>query len=189
MITAFFAKIWYGMKSISRTHWMIKYKKWQDVEYFDNRWKERIKQMSAFIEPNKKVLDLGCGQMWLKEYLPPNCLYVPVDYILRSNNCIVADFNKKEFPRITTDIAFISGCLEYIKDYTWFIRCVTQCSEQVIISYCTTNEFPAKTIRKRYHWVNHLSAEKLIALFISVGFKLETQAKTNDKNHLFFFTK
>lgn len=185
----FFTKIWYGMKSISSVNWMIRQKEWRDIEYFDTGWKERIKQMSAFIKPNKKVLDLGCGKRWLKEYLPSTCLYVPVDYIRRSDDCIVADFNKKEFPRITTDIAFISGCLEYIKDYIWFIGRVTECSEQVILSYCTTNEFPKKNIRKQYHWLNHLSAEKLVDLFISMGFKLEAEAKTNDKNHLFFFTK
>lgn len=189
MTTVFFTKIWYGMKSISRISWVIKQKEWQDIEYFDIGWKERIKQMSAFIKPEKKVLDLGCGKMWLKEYLPSGCLYIPVDYIRRSDDCIVADFNKKEFPLVTADIAFISGCLEYIKDYTWFIRRVAECSEQVIISYCTLNEFPRKNIRKQYHWVNHLSAEKLTGLFRSVGFELKTQAKTNDKNHLFFFAK
>ena len=184
----FFTKIWYGMKS-ARFGGVIKQKEWQDIEYFDAGWKERIRQMSVFIQPNKKVLDLGCGKMWLKEYLPSNCLYVPVDYIRRSDDCMVADFNKKEFPGITTDIAFISGCLEYVKDYAWFIRRVTECSEEVIISYCTTNEFPGKNIRKQYHWVNHISAERLVDLFKSEGFELKTQAKTNNKNHLFFFAK
>lgn len=187
MTMAFFEKILLGMKSVSTFFHKPKFKKWQDIEFFDSRWKERIKQMAVFIEPNKKVLDLGCGKMWLKEYMPENCIYIPVDYTSRSADCIVADFNKKEFPNVTTDVAFISGCLEYVIDYKWFIRCVSQCSNQVIISYCTIDEFGDKNTRKKYHWVNHLSAQKVIYLFSSLGFRLKTQAKTNDNNHLFVF--
>jgi len=43
---------------------------WKEMEYFDPAWKQRIETMAALIpKQSQSVLDLGCGKMWLKDYL------------------------------------------------------------------------------------------------------------------------
>ena len=164
-------------------------KTWQDIEYFDEGWKERISSMAEFIDPNVKVMDLGCGKSWLKNYLPENCEYIPVDYIKRSAECIVADFNKKQFPQIKADVLFVSGCLEYIKDYSWFISKLCSHGNRIIISYCTTDEFPNWSKRKSLLWENHLSSSILINYFEKKGFIPVASKITKENNRIYVFER
>lgn len=164
-------------------------KTWQDIEYFHENWKGRISTMAGFIDRNTSVMDLGCGKMWLKKYLPQNCEYIPVDYIKRSPECIVADFNKKQFPTIKADVLFISGCLEYVNDYSWFISELCTHGNRIIISYCTTEKFPDRATRKDYAWVNHLSSTEIINLFEYHSFQLKQIAYTQKGEEIFIFNK
>lgn len=145
---------------------------WNEIEYFNPKWKKRIKDMSIFIEDGDSVLDLGCGEMWLREYLNESNKYFGVDYKERGENTIVCDFNKNEYPNIKADVAFISGCLEYIKDYEWFISKLSQSHSKIIISYCTLEEYSNIKDREAKAWVNHLKEEELLSLINSKGFEL-----------------
>ncbi|MBL7743816.1 MAG: hypothetical protein JNN00_10120 [Chitinophagaceae bacterium] len=164
-------------------------KKWQDIEYFNEDWKKRISLMAGFIDKGSSVMDLGCGKMWLHEFLPANCRYIPVDYIQRSPECMVADFNKSQFPDTSADTAFISGCLEYIRDYKWFLTETASRTDKIILSYCTIELFPDKAERKSYHWVNHLSADEIIDFLSSLNFSLQHSSITKDRNHIFIFAR
>jgi hypothetical protein len=143
--------------------------------------------MAGFIEPRASVMDLGCGKMWLKEMLPAKCVYYPVDYTKRNAETIVCDFNKKEFPAITADIAFVSGCLEYIKDYEWFITSACSQSNRVILSYCSMNEFTEIKKRKALGWLNNLYQEEIISFFRQNNFTLTHSAITTTRNSIFIF--
>ncbi len=66
---------------------------WQQIEYFNPDWKGRIGKMASHIAPGESVVDLGCGQMWLKEFLSASSRYTGVDYTQRGADTIVADFN------------------------------------------------------------------------------------------------
>jgi hypothetical protein len=167
----------------------IKKKDWQDIEYFDDEWRERIAFMATFITPGSSVMDLGCGKMWLKDYIPADCTYFPVDYCKRSPETIVADFNKKEFPSQHAEILFISGCLEYVRSYEWFISSICRKSDRVILSYCTTNYFPDERERKTRAWKNHLSELKVTELFMENNFQLVHQSITKANNSIFVFDK
>lgn len=163
-------------------------KPWVDIEYFDSKWEKRIAQMASFITPESSIMDLGCGTMLLKLYLKENSYY-PVDYKKRDEKTIICDFNKHEFPALTADVAFISGCLEYIIDYKWFIKEVCAHSEKVILSYCTTNEFPTIIERINNNWCNHLSNEEIINLFERHNFILHSSAYAPNKDQIFIFMK
>ena len=89
---------------------------WRNIEYFNKKWKVRIEKMSAFVDPNCSVVDLGCGRMWLREYLPKTVRYYPVDYEDRGAGCIVQDFNQYQYPDVDADTAFASGCQEHVND-------------------------------------------------------------------------
>jgi hypothetical protein len=161
---------------------------WRNLEYFDVSWKIRIKLMAKYIITGSSVMDLGCGEMWLKDYISHESKYFGVDYKRRVGGNLVCDFNKYEFPDFTTDYIFISGCLEYIEDVDWFIHRISKQSSYVILSYCTLEYFNDLKLRKSYAWVNHFSRDQLVSKFQIVGFKIENESITESKNSIFYFS-
>ncbi len=162
---------------------------WKQIEYFDSDWKERIKIMAAYLEPGKIVTDLGCGKMWLKEYIPETNIYYPVDYINRGDDTVICDFNNNEFPTHKSEIAFVSGCLEYIEKPEVFIRKIAENNTICILSYCTTDNFKTLRTRKANAWKNNLSRSELIKLFSDQNMKLYDENITESKNNIFIFKK
>ncbi len=162
-------------------------KKWKDIEYFNPDWNERIKFMSKYVDSELSVTDLGCGKMWLKEYLTKDVKYIPVDYISRGEETIVCDFNKYEYPNVKSEIAFVSGCLEYVSDYEWFVKQISKYHKKCIVSYCVIENFPNINDRIKKTWVNNLSELQVLDLFERNGFKLKE--KESLLNMIFVFEK
>lgn len=165
-------------------------KHWKQFEYFEETWKERIRFMAAYLDEGKVVADLGCGKQWLREFLPQNCEYLPVDYTERSNDTMVCDFNEYEFPNIYVDVVFVSGLLEYIKDINWFVEQVANhAHEKIVLSYCswdgTAKAFRA---RKRNNWINELTIDEIPSRFLVHGFVLDSIAN-NSRNDIFIFRR
>lgn len=186
--TGFLKKIRNKLTAIFRSIFPKKIK-WQDNEYFDPIWKMRIKHMSKYLDTNDKVVDLGCGMMWLTEYLSSTNEYIPVDYKKRGDNTIVCDFNKQQFPDIYADVYFVSGCLEYIEKPLWFIEKISTYSERCIVSYCTIEMFPNINMRNDLMWKNHLSETDLIEYFNKYGYLLKEKTITDTNNQIFYFSK
>ncbi len=44
------------------------------------------------------MLDVGCGSMALRSFLPAGCAYKPCDLVERDKDSIVCDFNAGKFP-------------------------------------------------------------------------------------------
>ena len=123
-------------------------------------WDDRIQFMAGFIKPNSSVLDMGCGTLALKQYLPTGCRYQGCDVVLRKETTIVCDFNKKEFPPAKLyDYVFCSGVLEYVNDLPAFLKEMRKYSDSLIMSYVAAKSKSKKRIRKRegLDWVNHYS--------------------------------
>ena len=164
-------------------------KNWEEVEFFDPRWKKRIEAMAAHVSSGQSVLDLGCGQMWLKEFLPEDCRYFPCDYTHRGPGTIVCDFNQKEFPDQTVDVSFVSGCLEYVVDVDWFLDRIEAQSQRCVIAYCIMAPDKSIAQREQNAWKNHLSEEELITAFTSRGMLLRERGGQFMSSHLFVFEK
>lgn len=166
-------------------------KKWEDIEYFDENWKNRIKIMSLFIKNEKNVLDIGCWKMWLKGYLWENKTYIGLDYKDRGWN-YVCDLNNEDFPNIKCDVVFMSGVLEYINDYEKLIKDICDLwNKSVIISYCAIDYKINSDIkfRKKLTWVNHLSINDLVWIFEKENFYKEKIDINYNWNYIFKFTK
>ncbi len=164
-----------------------KVKKWENIEYFDTEWKSRIKEMASYIGHNEKVLDLGCGQEWLIEYLHTSNEYIGVDYRKRSSKTIVCDFNKYQFVDFKVDTVFISGCLEYVNNYSWLIKKSCEISTKIIVSYCCLDTHPNLSLRSDLTWVNNLSKEEVISEFKDNGFTMVETFLTEKENRIFIF--
>lgn len=165
----------------------VQKKEWKDIEYFDTAWMNRTKTMASYIPVDKTVLDLGCGQMWLKNFLKMKAYY-PVDYKKRGDETIVCNFNKHEFPNVNTDYVFVAGCMEYVVDFEWFVKQIVTHSNNCVISYCCLEEFPDLDRRRGLTWVNNLSKNDLIKLFTSNGMTLIAEDECAS-NSIFVFSK
>lgn len=165
-------------------------KNWQEFEYFDNAWKERIQLMAGFLPPAAAtVADIGCGKMWLKDFLPPGYIYYGVDYVYRGNGCHIFDLNNGEFPTQQFDVAFVSGCLEYIRDYKWLIQQISRWCGICILSYCTADRFNNQQERISLGWVNHLTDTEITALFKIENMVLIKKSETSTANTIFVFSR
>lgn len=167
---------------------LIKSTEWKDIEHFDEYWKLRIALMAKYVTPCQSVIDLGCGKMWLREYLAKDNTYIPVDYTERGEGTIICDFNKYQYPPYTANIAFVSGCLEYVKNYCWFINQISTSVSSCVISYCTIDRFPDMYQRRKCGWVNSLSKKKLINIFSKNSMKLENY-EVHGNIEIFYFKK
>lgn len=162
---------------------------WKDVETFDETWKQRIQLMASFIPKEaQSVLDVGCGRMWLREFISPHIKYVGIDYVERGDGCIVCDLNRAEFPEGSFDVIFVSGCLEYVKDYRWFLRTTAQrCRMRLLLSYCVLDHFNNLPQRRALAWVSDLTEAMLVAEAESVGFKLVTKVEAPSADRVYVF--
>jgi hypothetical protein len=142
-------------------------KLWANREEFHESWKGRIEKMSRYLRPPSTVADFGCGMMWLEEFLPRECTYLPIDYIQRDARTLLVDLNEQPLPRIAADTAFFSGVLEYIVDLQHLATQLAAGSfRRVIVSYCTLDKYPDMASRRQLNWVSHKSTLDLLALFV-----------------------
>jgi len=134
-------------------------------------------------------MDLGCGLMTLREFLPEGCRYQPVDLIRRVPETIICDFNSHQLPPYELyDVVVCAGLLEYIYDLDWFISNIVPYGRRFLVSYyMLTPMFPHGTARLRHGWVNGLSAEELVALFARAGANLVRRENILPGQDLFEF--
>lgn len=162
---------------------------WRQGRACDPDWKKRIARMARHVPEGASVLDLGCGEMWLRELLPPRSEYYPVDCCPREGVAEVCDFNLRQFPSRTADVSFVSGCLEYMHDPRWFIGRVAGNSALAIVSYCTMEDRPGRKARRSLGWKNHLRRSELISHFKSAGMDLVHEERPEGIDRLFVFAR
>ncbi len=162
---------------------------WKDVETFDEKWKQRIQLMASFIPKEaQSILDVGCGKMWLREFIPPTVKYSGIDYVDRGDGCIVCNLNQAEFPEGPYDVIFVSGCLEYVEDYRWFLRTTAQrCRMRLLLSYCVLDHFDNLPQRRALAWVSDLTEAMLLEEAASAGMKLVSKAETPSSDRVYVF--
>jgi hypothetical protein len=154
---------------------------WRAFEYFDEAWKERIARMAARLPDSARVIDVGCGKMWLHE-LRPDLDYVGVDYDSRGPGSVIADINAKQFPSLHADWMFVSGALEYVHDPDWLIAELCSRAPACVLSYCSVDTHGDVETRRDWGWVNHLSMSDLKARFANHGFVVIDEEMTPARN-------
>lgn len=162
---------------------------WVSIERFNESWRDRIKFMAQFIEDNDcSVTDMGCGPMWLKNEISVDIKYTGVDYKDRGVGTIICDFNLYQFPHITTDVFFVSGCMEYIVNWKWFIKEISNHGRKCIISYCCLENVKNIKTRKKNAWVNSISTNEIIEEFNKNNMKLIKVENFDSNNTVFIFS-
>jgi len=110
------------------------------MHQFDNKkyqnppagWQNRNKTIAELLDPNKSVLDLGCGyKNFLKFYNPSK--YLGVDNFAEAD--IVLDLNLPFKLPTNWDYIINSGVLEYLDDVTNYINRISNLGSQFIFSW------------------------------------------------------
>ena len=147
-----------------RTH----IERWARVAQEHPHWDERNRVIAALIEPGSSVVDVGAGNMTLRD-LAPVAVYVPVDCVASCPETVIADFNEGVIPHLVGqfDYAVLSGLLEHIDDPETALRAASSWATYTIFSYCITETVPPGPMREDFR--NHLSALDVLQMLARLG--------------------
>lgn len=124
-------------------------KGWQEFEQSDTNalkrqrqgWKDRARAMSQLIPEDVKVLmDIGCGEELLKEFLCKDIKYYGLDYCERNKETIICDINKEKLPDIKVDLYYMAGIIDYVIDIPNFIKQLSR-AKYVVMSKTRNERF------------------------------------------------
>jgi hypothetical protein len=161
------------------------FNEWKNFEHF-NDWSERTRIMSKWVSPDTaSLLDLGCGEMYIRKYINQNVKYYGCDYKKRDSNTIVCDLAVGEFPDIQVDTIFIAGCLEFLGNWKNILEQCSRHCKQIIMSYSTIEASPNRSPL----WVNEISDSELKNYVLSLGFKLRETEMPDSNSMAYNFIK
>jgi len=134
----------------------------------------------------KSVADYGCGRMFIKEFLSDTVTYYPIDYIDRSGNTIICDFNKLEFPSIDSELSLCMGVLMFIEPMEELVDHIcSHTQHSVVISYITTESWPDIHIRHKSGMCQNHTEQQIIDMFAERNYGLKSK-KYDDTDMTFF---
>jgi hypothetical protein len=148
--------------------------RWSDPSSFEAAWDARAELAAQFIPAGSRVLDLGCGKMGLRHFLPLACHYRGCDLVARDAETVVCDFNAGQFPTAAAedaDIITMLGVLEYITDVEVFFANLRSSGCDVVMSYCAT-DLTGAVDRPSLGWLTHFSFQDLAVLVDRHGFRI-----------------
>ena len=156
--------------------------RWSTQESLERAWDARAEFAAAYVPAGARVLDLGCGRMALRDFLPHTCSYQGCDLVARDRSTVVCDFNAGEFPTdaaADADVVTMLGVLEYIADADAFFAQLRRTKRDVVLSYCPT-DFSTALDRPSLGWISHFGLADLAALFDRHGFRVERTDRFDD---------
>lgn len=138
----------------------------------------RLRMVSGLIDFSKidTVADICAANGRIKEFLPENVRYIPVDYIKYSEDTVVCDLNKGEFPalpglREKTCILLISA-LSYASDWRWLLRQIAENCSTFICSHHDFVRMNREYRRMQFNNNNAVFNHQIILEMQKLGFKL-----------------
>src|SRR5262249_55447365 len=149
--------------------------RWSNVDALEPAWDARAAIAAGYVPAGARVLDLGCGRMALRDFLPAACDYQPCDLVARGPDTIVCDFNAGAFPAAeaqVADVITMLGVLEYVLDADAFFAKLRASGCDVVLSYCAT-DFSGGVDRPSLGWISHLGLTELATLFGRHDYRVE----------------
>jgi hypothetical protein len=149
--------------------------RWSNEQSLEPAWDARAEFAAAYIPAGARVLDLGCGRMALRGFLPNTCSYQGCDLVAREPGTIVCDFNAGAFPAdaaADADVVVMLGVLEYVADADSFFENLRRSKCEIVLSYCPS-DFSTALDRPSLGWISHFGLAELAALCDRHGFRVE----------------
>ena len=177
-------------------------KGWQEFEQSDTNalkrqrqgWKDRALAMSQLIPEDVKVLmDIGCGEELLKEFLCKDIKYYGLDYCERNKETIICDINKEKLPDIKVDLYYMAGIIDYVIDIPNFIKQLSR-AKYVVMSKTRNERFirlDDKVMDSGYmnYGISSYYCSNLITDMFEIGFvcrKMQWNYKQRDEYYFLF---
>lgn len=177
-------------------------KGWQEFEQSDTNalkrqrqgWKDRARAMSQLIPEDVKVLmDIGCGEELLKEFLCKDIKYYGLDYCERNKETIICDINKEKLPDIKVDLYYMAGIIDYVIDIPNFIKQLSR-AKYVVMSKTRNERFirlDDKVMDSGYmnYGISSYYCSNLITDMFEIGFvcrKMQWNYKQRDGYYFLF---
>jgi len=152
---------------------------WRQVGNYRDAWGESAAIAARFVRPHTRVLDVGCGRMLLRNYLPPDCHYVPADLIGWSPEVTVVDLDRGEFPRGNFDYIVALGVLEYTLNPARILRQARANGFHLIVSFCHPEPNADLAWRRKRRWINDFPAEELLLHLAESGWAVAQDITIN----------
>lgn len=165
-------------------------KRESDVERWSQKqqlktWEIRTRRAATFVRKASVVMDLGCGNMNLRDALPEGCTYIPADIVKRAPDCHVIELNKGQWPTATADVVTALGLLEYLYDLPSFFEGCARLAPRLIfsyhISYLRTAE--AHNARMNMGWLNDFTLPHVVQTIIDARGRIDRIDGFTHKQH------
>lgn len=101
----------------------------------------RLRMAARLVDFSKihAVLDICAANGKLKMVLPEEVLYIPVDYIPYSEETVLCDLTKYEFPKLELDpvstCVFLIASIQYAPDWRWLLQKIAETCDTFICAH------------------------------------------------------
>lgn len=144
--------------------------RWEKEKALQDRWEDRTKMLGQHIKNGSKVFEFGAGNMRLKKYLPKNCIYIPSDFVRRTDEMHIIDLNKtlQEIPK--SNYIVFSGVLEYVKNLEKVLKFYSGYTENFLLSYAVLEAYPNIKNRRKEGWISDNSHQEILEIAKKINF-------------------
>lgn len=140
------------------------------------------------------LIDLGAANERVKVFLPENIRYIPVDYIRYSDQTILCDLNKYEFPPTegydpNTTCIFSMSNIPYCRDWRWYLEMISKSCKFLIFG---KQDFARMTREyRKTHWTYYHAAfnHEYILHMLKLGFDLTDAIDFRLRQEIYKFEK
>lgn len=121
------------------------------------------------IPEKSTVLDAGAGLMLLRDYIPENSKYIPLDIVPRNRKCLVADLNQQQYPDRKFDTVCALFLFEFLHDLKSFMDWARQNSAKLVFTYHCLLPGTDKNKRRAAGFFNDYKINELEELITGTG--------------------
>jgi hypothetical protein len=147
---------------------------WGNREHYSPSWEGRNHAAAALVSPGSTVLDLGCGRMSLRRYLPSGCRYFPADLPKWSNEVIAVDLEAGEYPSGRYDYVVLLGVLECLTNPAAVLAATADHTSTLIAGYSHPGPQSNLPRRRNALWINDLNEDDLRLMFHAAGWAIRS---------------
>ncbi|HEU0221398.1 MAG TPA: hypothetical protein VFR34_04185, partial [Paracoccaceae bacterium] len=156
--------------------------RWQETAKSRPGWDARNIDMSRFVRSGEVVFDFGAGARTVREMVPENCRYCPIDCVASDPSVYVVDFNCSfGLPDPKPTCLYMSGFLEYLDDLPGFVERLRRAAPDTFAVFSYGWEIREPERRAQAGWRNDLGGLAAATAFFSSHFNHLRQVSSHGK--------
>lgn len=181
---------------------------WHDLEWNDTSknsnaidnvvsgkfWLDRMKLIAELLDDKTKcVVDLCGANGRMQTFLKEDIDYFAVDYMKYTEDTILCNLDKYEYPDIkykANDVTVVLlASIQYIEDWRWLLKKVSESCDTFICAHSEIGRISRDYRREHYCWKNALFSYDIILEMQKNGFKLIEAYDYRMRNSIMKFVK